>query len=165
MEYRYTLGGSLRHAARLAAVQVLYQIEQTEIAADIAIDQFKNWYLIENAELDEDAAEHHSKKHKPSVDMNFFTHLVNGVCNHSEELALKISEHLNHDWTVERLPSVLRIILKTAIYEMLYEDVPHPVVINEYIEITKDFFVESEVSFVNGLLDKVHSDITSSHSN
>lgn len=150
MDSRYTIGGSARHAARLAGVQILYQIEQSGSEPQIALDQFKEWYAEEGSARSEGT---HGEK--LPVDLKFLTKLVEGVCAHRTDLLELMKPHLAKDWTIERLPSVLRIILQAATFEIHHTDVPHPVVINEYIELARDFYADTEVAFVNGILDNI----------
>ena len=74
-------------------------------------------------------------------------------------------EHPGRDaehWRMERMPAVDRNILRLAVYEMTHEETPAPVVIDEALELARKFSNQEAVQFVNGVLDAVHREITSS---
>jgi len=64
-------------------------------------------------------------------------------------------ENLKSDWTIERISKINVAILKVAIYEMLFKEVPYKVAINEAIELAKKYGDESSATFINGLLASV----------
>ena len=137
---------SSRRSSRLAAVQALYQLEQTGQEIQTILDEFTQHRF---SLLQED-------KIYFNPDVPFFQSLVLGVCKNSKELNELIEKHLAENWRLDRLPSVMRGILLAACYELSCEEiVPLPVILNEYIEISKEFFQDKEVSFVNGILDVI----------
>jgi transcription antitermination protein NusB len=134
-----------RSAARLAAVQALYQIELTGASPDTVIAQFRQHPIreIEGQRLDE-------------IDDALFADLVRGVAARGEELDARIAEALTPDWPLMRLETVLRAILRAGTYELLVrEDVPVPVVISEYLDIGHAFYAGKEPGLINGVLDRV----------
>jgi len=84
--------------------------------------------------------------------------LVGGTIAHLEQIDALISHHAQH-WKLPRMAAVDRNILRLAIYEFLYEDVPKRVVINEALEVTKRFSGPEAVQFINGVLDAVRLSI------
>ncbi|MBY0462632.1 MAG: transcription antitermination factor NusB [Alphaproteobacteria bacterium] len=137
---------SSRRSARLAAVQALYQLEQTGQDVETILNEFTEhrFSLLQEEKI------------YFNPDIPFFQNLVLGVHKNSKELNELIEKHLVENWRLDRLPSVMRGILLAACYELSYEDiVPLPVILNEYIEISKEFFQDKEVSFVNGILDVI----------
>ena len=64
----------------------------------------------------------------------------------------KISDNLKKDWKIERISKVDLVLLKLAIYEMLYTDTPYKVAINEVIEIAKRYGEDNSPNFINGIL-------------
>lgn len=84
--------------------------------------------------------------------------LLEGTVRQIEEIDALISEHAEH-WKLSRMAAVDRNILRLAIYEFLYEDVPKRVVINEALEVTKRFSGPEAVQFINGVLDAVRLSI------
>ena len=82
--------------------------------------------------------------------------MVRGVPKHQEEIDAGITRVLSADWRLSRIDSILRAILRTAIYELIdCPDVPAKAVIDEYLNVAHAFFEGDEPSFVNALLDRV----------
>ena len=74
----------------------------------------------------------------------------------SEEIDELITSNLTDSWSLERIESVARAVLRSGVYEILARpDVPTNVIINEYVDVTKAFFDDSTPAFVNGILDKI----------
>ena len=129
---------SLRRFARERAVELLFQCEQAGSTLDMLRGPF--WKTQKKA----------SRKAK-----EFAEDLVSGVLDNQGEIDTLLQDHLQH-WDLNRLNGVDRSILRMAIFEMLKkEDVPHPVAINEAVEIAKKFGGRDSFSFVNGVLDGV----------
>lgn len=145
MENLYTIQGSSRHAARILAVQLLYQMRQTQMTSEAVLQQFETWYVSEFLAQER-------KKTQPLA-LEFLKTLVTGVATEAATLKSEIDHHLTKGWTLDRLPLVLTIILELGIYEIRSGNVPGPILLNEYVEITKSFFIGEEFGFVNGLLD------------
>ncbi len=70
----------------------------------------------------------------------------------NEEIITQISENLKSDWNVERISKINIALLKIAIYEMLYKNIPYKVVINEVVELAKKYGEDTSSSFINGIL-------------
>jgi N utilization substance protein B len=135
-----------RHSARVAAVQALYQIEQSNVDATKAVSE-----MIES-NFATTASEGYVKP-----DLTLFNQLVIESSINIKILDDIITPYLAENWKIERLATVMRMILRLAVFE-LKECllIPKTVIINEYIEITKEFFPGGkETNFVNSLLDKV----------
>ncbi len=135
-----------RPAARLAAVQALYQLEQEPTPPQKVVQEFINHRF--------QGTEEGSRFINP--DKTLFHDIVIGVMERLSDLDAMISATLSEGWRLERLESVIRAILRAAVFELSRDtSVPAPVVINEYIEITKAFCASSEVGFVNASLDSL----------
>jgi transcription antitermination protein NusB len=134
-------GGSARgarRAARLAAVQALYQLEMNEATTQQVIAEFQTLRLAEDADRD------------------LFADVVAGTMTRLPEPDAEIGRLLAEGWSFERLERVLRAILRAGTYELLVRlDVPPRVAINEYVEIAHSFFGGREPNLVNGLLDRL----------
>lgn len=88
----------------------------------------------------------------------FATELVEGTLQHIKDIDLEIKKY-SKNWSLERIGTVERSILRLAIYELLYrDDIPPKVAINEAIEIEKKFGSDESAPFVNGILDKIKTD-------
>lgn len=139
--------GRKRSAARLAAVQALYQLGQiaTDTPSEV-IEQFKQHRFVT---LGEEA---------PTVepDAEFFTALVAGAAQRRGEIEPMIAEALAQGWALERIEKVVRAILLCGVFELAARpDVPAKVAINEYVEIAHAFYADSEPGFVNSVLDRL----------
>ncbi len=135
-----------RRAARLAAVQAMYQMEQTGQGAEIVIEEFQTHRFPPDLEL--------TPAGRP--DELFFSDIVRGVPRCQADIDIAITQCLADDWKFSRIDSILRAILRAAAYELIARpDVPAKAVIDEYLEITHAFFQDDEVGFVNAALDRI----------
>jgi N utilization substance protein B len=139
-----------RSAARLAAVQALYQMEVSSAGAEAVIREFSDHRFDRDVE---DMA-------LAQADEAFFADLVRGVVSHQKEVDLAVARRLATGWRLERLDATVRAILRAGAYELTHRsDVPVEVVIDEYVELAKSFFEGPEPGFVNGALDAVAQDV------
>ncbi|MBV8970988.1 MAG: transcription antitermination factor NusB [Sphingomonadaceae bacterium] len=138
--------GNARSAARLAAVQALYQREMAGGTVPGLLHEFHNHRLgatIEDAE------------YKPA-DAPFFDDLVAGVAARASEIDALIAANLAQGWAIDRLDRPLRGVLRAGVYELIARpDVPTATVIDEYLDVAHAFYDARETGFVNGLLDAV----------
>ena len=135
-----------RSAARLAAVQALYQMELTGVDAEEAVGEFVEHRFGRDPETGTAGA----------LDAEFFAGIVRGVPQHQEEIDAGITKCLSADWRLSRIDSILRAILRAAAFELIAcRDVPAKVVIDEYVDVSHAFFSGDEPSFVNAALDKL----------
>ena len=134
-----------RRAARVAAVQALYQIDLAGDAVETVIRQFVE-HRFGAGRAGQDG----------HTDIVLFTDLVRGVTGRRQELDEMLSSALTTGREVDRLELVLRAILEAGTYELIARgDVPPGVAITEYTDIAADFFTGREVSVVNGVLDRL----------
>ena len=135
-----------RSAARLAAVQALYQQEMEKTPLPILLHEFHHHRLgatIEDVEY-------------ADAEIDFFDDIVAGVDARREELDGIIAGKLAEGWSLARLDKPMRQILRAGAYELVARiDVPTGSVISEYVDVAKAFYDKREASFVNGLLDAV----------
>lgn len=135
-----------RSAARLAAVQALYQMDlaQTDVA-----DVIGEFLAVRIGPKAEDPA-------LALADTAFFRELLKGVVASQREIDPLVDQQLAHGWRLTRIDSILRAVLRAGVFELLERpDVPGKVVINEYIEVARAFFSGEEPRVVNGVLDKI----------
>ena len=138
-------GFDARRAARLGAVQAIYQMELAGADAESVAQEFVDHRLGREPEISGGVA-----------DEEFFRAIVNGVPHHQVEIDRSIARVLAADWRLERVDSILRAILRAASFELIARrDVPAKAVIDEYVEIAHAFFSGDEPSFVNAALDKL----------
>ena len=141
-----------RSAARLAAVQALYQQEMEGTPIARLLREFHEHRLgatIEDAQyLD--------------AERDFFDDVVTGVDSRRPEIDEAIAGKLAEGWSLERLDRPMRAILRAGTYELLArKDVPVASVISEYVDVAHAFYDKRESGFVNGLLDAVSKEARS----
>jgi transcription antitermination protein NusB len=135
-----------RSAARLAAVQALYQLDMEKIGIARLLEEFHAHRL--GAEI-EDAT-------YTKAEQSFFDDVVAGVHARREEIDALIEANLGEQWKIGRLDKTMLQILRAGSYELMARaDVPTPTVIDEYVDVAHAFFDEKDAKFVNGLLDAV----------
>jgi len=135
-----------RSAARLAAVQALYQHDMEGTSIPRLLKEFHDHRLGATIE---DAQYHDAER-------DFFDDLVTGADARREEIDALISGRLAEGWTLERLDRPMRAILRAGAYELVARpDVPIASVISEYVDVAHAFFDKRESGFVNGLLDAI----------
>lgn len=141
-----------RTAARLAAVQALYQSLLTGAPVDTVIAEFETYRRRGESESCplEDA------------DVALFTDIVRGAAARKSEIESRLVALLPSDWPLERLETLLRAVLWAGAYELLARtDIPFEVVINEYVDAAHAFFAGKEPAFVNAVLDRLARDVRS----
>ncbi|TPG19991.1 transcription antitermination factor NusB [Sphingomonas koreensis] len=139
-----------RAAARLAAVQALYQHDMEGTAMAPLLHEFHNHRLgatIDDVEFAE-------------ADIDFFDDVVSGAMERSGELDALITGKLARGWSFDRLDKPMRQILRAGAYELIARpDVPTKTVISEYLDVADAFYDKPEKGFVNGLLDALAKDV------
>ncbi|MFN3423823.1 MAG: transcription antitermination factor NusB [Novosphingobium meiothermophilum] len=144
------ISGKARAAARLAAVQALYQIDMERTPLHLLLDEFHQHRLgaeIEDVEY-------------LKADVAFFDDVVKGVDARRNEIDLLLSAKLAKGWSLARLDKTMLQILRAGSYELLArKDVPVATVITEYVDVAHAFFEDREAKFVNGVLDAVAKDV------
>ena len=135
-----------RSAARLAAVQALYQQEMEGIPLARLLKEFHDHRLGATIE-DEQYLE---------AERDFFDDIVAGADARKSDIDTAIAGKLATGWTLERLDRAMRAILRAGTYELIARpDVPVGSVISEYVDVAHAFYDKRESGFVNGLLDAV----------
>ena len=135
-----------RSAARLAAVQALYQMEMEATPLPQLLNEFHQHRLGATIE---DVTYH-------PAEAPFFDNVVTGVVARRTEIDGLIAGKLASGWTLERLDKPMRQLLRAGTYELLARaDVPTPTVISEYVDVAHAFYDKREAGFVNGLLDAI----------
>ncbi len=141
-----------RHsAARLAAVQALYQIELTGTGVAQVLEEFPRIQMDE-----EDGTGSNPAAARPRM----FQELVRGVVYRREELDGLLAPLISGGWSLERIEIILRCILAAATFELVVrKNVPARVVITEYVDLAHAFYAGSEPAMVNGVLDRLAREV------
>ncbi|MEK6637757.1 MAG: transcription antitermination factor NusB [Pseudomonadota bacterium] len=135
-----------RSAARLAAVQALYQLEMEGTPMAQLLHEFHEHRLgatIEDVTY-------------TRAEVDFFNDVVKGVDARRDEIDGHITAKLSEGWSIDRLDRPMRQIIRAGTYELLARnDLPAGVIINEYVDVADAFYAKREKGFVNGVLDAI----------
>jgi N utilization substance protein B len=141
-----TAKSTSRSAARLAAVQAMFQHQMEKTPATKLIKEFHDHRLGKEIEDDQ---------YHPA-EGDFFDDLVIGVTSRLEEIDGLVASKLAKGWTLGRLDKTMLQILRCGTFELVaYDDVPIATVIDEYLDVAHAFFNKKDAGFVNGLLDSI----------
>ena len=139
-------GAKARSAARLAAVQALYQLDMEAPTLAKLLDEFHRHRLGAEIEGDQYA----------EAEVAFFDDVVQGVAARREEIDGLIAGKLAEGWKIERLDKTMLQVLRAGTFELLARaDVPTAAAITEYVDVAHAFFEPREAKFVNGVLDAI----------
>lgn len=135
-----------RGAARLAAVQALYQMDVGVQTLEDTLAQFNVHHLGREIE---------GEQYLPA-DADFFAQIVRGVIKAQLDIDPLVDAALAKDWPMVRIDATLRAILRAAGWELLKrQDIPAKVVITEYVDVAKAFYEDDAPGMVNGVLDAI----------
>ena len=125
-----------RSEIREQAFKLIYSLE---IQKKENIEEMIDLYLESNEITNKNAIE-------------YIKDAIYGIEEHKEKILEKIEKHLKSDWRIERISKIDLSILKLAIYEIKYKEIPFKIAINEAVELAKKYGEESSKNFVNGIL-------------
>ncbi len=135
-----------RGAARLAAVQALYQMDVVGTGMLEIVAEYEEHRLGKEV----DGAQY------LEADPQWFRAIIAGVVGEQKNLDPVIHDSLTDDWPLSRLDSTLRAVLRAGAFELVMRaDVPAAVVVSEYVDIAKAFFGGDEPKLVNAVLDRI----------
>ena len=131
-----------RHRSRKRALQILFEWDIRGEPIERAILHYYDTLYSEESE----------KRPKPD---KFMEELARGTVANAEQIDRKIEQKSEH-WRLERMPVVDRNILRLAIYELSQQAVPAPVIIDEALQLARQFSNDESIPFINGILDAVY---------
>ena len=135
-----------RGAARLAAVQALYQMDIAGSGINDIFAEFESHWL---------GGEVEGEKYLPA-EAAFFRDIVAGVVRDQARLDPMIDEALSKGWPLKRIDAILRAVLRAGSYELEHRmDVPGRVVVSEYVDVANAFVEREETGMVNAVLDQI----------
>ena len=135
-----------RGAARLAAVQALYQMDLAATSLDSILAEFEKFWIGREVE---------GEQYLPA-EAAFFREVVTGVVAEQRKLDPLIDAALAQGWPLKRIEAVLRAILRAGAYELDHRrDVPARVVVSEYVDVAHAFVDAEETGMVNAVLDQL----------
>ncbi|KAA2238011.1 transcription antitermination factor NusB [Salinarimonas soli] len=139
-----------RSAARLAAVQALYQMDVAGKGIVDALAEFEAHWI--GREVD-------GVEFQPAENA-FFRDLLSGVVEQQRAVDQRIDATLAEGWPLRRIEAVLRAIMRAGAYELMFrKDVPARVVITEYVDVTHSFYGDDEPGLVNAVLDAITREV------
>lgn len=128
-----------RSAIRELAFQLIYS---NEIQKDKNIEEQIDLFLLSNDIKNDDAKE-------------YISDAIKGIEENKKEIENFIEKNLKADWKLERISKIDLSLLKLAIYEIKYKEIPYKVAINEAVELAKKYGEDSSKNFINGILASV----------
>src|ERR1700745_2957668 len=135
-----------RGAARLAAVQALYQMDVAGTGLNDILSEFEGHWIGREVE---------GNQYLPA-EAAFFRDVVSGVVREQRELDPLVDKVLAQSWPLKRIEAVLRAILRAGAYELGHRsDVPARVVVSEYVDVANAFVDKDETGMVNAVLDQI----------
>jgi len=133
-----------RSAARLAAVQALYQMEIAGTGLPDVLTEYESHWIGQNV----DGQQH------PEAEAAYFRDIVSGVLREQRTLDPLVDEALSNGWPLKRVEAVLRAVLRAGAYELSYKpDVPARAAVSEYVNVAGAFLDSDETGMVNAVLD------------
>ncbi len=139
-----------RRAARLAAVQALYQMDVAGKGVIEAMAEFETFWIgkeVDGVEM-------------PQAEANFFRDVLGGVVREQRPIDRTVDAALADGWPLKRIETVLRSVLRAGAYELMFrKDVPPKAIINEYVAVTRAFYEGDEPGLANGVLDRIARDV------
>ena len=132
-----------RRKARESALQMMFAADLINVDSDVLTQDY--WNELGETDVDQKTRE-------------FSNNLVSGALANLNAIDDKIRTRAEH-WRIERMAIVDRNVLRLAVYEFLFEDTPHTVVINEALEIARRFSTFEATQFINGILDAIKLDL------
>lgn len=127
-----------RSQAREQAFKLLYSLEVQHETSD----EQTELYLENNDIIDKNTRE-------------YIVDVINGVKQNEEEINKLVIDNLKKDWQLQRIPKINIALLKLAIYEIIYKEIPYKVAINEVVELAKKYGEDNAPIFINGILASV----------
>ncbi len=140
-----------RTAARLFAVQALYQMDIAQAPIEHIIEEFQNYRL------------HHDQDEISFADVDgiLFDRILRGVVDDQLAIDRAVNVRLSDRWPLSRIDSTMRAIFRAGAFELLHRtDTGVKVIVSEYTDIAHSFFEGAEVGMVNAVLDRLGKDCT-----
>ena len=146
-----------RRNGRVIAFQALYSWDVSKSSLD---DLLTFSWLQKDAEIEAGIQEQNTEISETAKEERTFASLIiAGTISHIDEIDKLIENHLFSSWSIDRISRVALAILRTSIYELLFQNGAEPkIVIDEAVNIAKDFDTDDSYKFINAVLDKIGKD-------
>ncbi len=140
-----------RRKGRIIAFQALYSWDVSKSSLD---DLLSFSWLQKSDEQETDEPTESAKEER-----TFASIIISGTISHIDEIDKLIENHLSSSWSMERISRVSLAILRTSVYEILFQNGSEPrIVIDEAVNISKDYDTDDSYKFINAVLDKIGKD-------
>ena len=140
-----------RRKGRIIAFQALYSWDVSKSSLD---DLLSFSWLQKSDEQETDEPSESAKEER-----TFASIIISGTISHIDEIDKLIENHLSSSWSMERISRVSLAILRTSVYEILFQNGSEPrIVIDEAVNISKDYDTDDSYKFINAVLDKIGKD-------
>lgn len=138
--------GEKRSAARLSAVQALYQMDLTGKGVKEVLAEFETFWIGREIEGDQ---------YKPA-ERGLFRSIIQGVLAHQVTLDRTADRILSDSWPLKRVEALMRAVLRAGAFELTHTpDVPVKVAVSEYVDLASAFLDKDEVGMINAVLDRI----------
>jgi len=135
-----------RGAARLAAVQALYQMDVGGTGINEVLAEFESFWIGSEVE---------GEQYLPAEGA-FFRDVVSGVLRDQKQLDPLIDDVLSRGWPLARVEAILRAVMRAGAYELQHrKDIPGRVIVSEYVDVAHAFVERDETGMVNAVLDQI----------
>lgn len=128
-----------RSAMRELAFKLIYGLEMQKEQGNVEQVQI----FVENNDITDEKV------------INYLKDIQSGLVKNTDDINKLISQNLKENWSLDRVSKINLSLIKIAIYEMLYKDIPYKVAINEVVELAKKYSDDSAPVFINGILASV----------
>jgi N utilization substance protein B len=133
-----------RSAARLAAVQALYQMEIAGTGLPDVLTEYESHWIGQDVD----------GQKNPEAEEAYFRDIVSGVLREQRTLDPLVDDILERGWPLKRVEAVLRAVLRAGAYELSHRpDVPARAAVSEYVNVAGAFLDREETGMVNAVLD------------
>ena len=140
-----------RRKGRIIAFQALYSWDVSKSSLD---DLLSFSWLQKPDEQEQDEPSENAKEER-----SFASIIISGTISHIDEIDKLIENHLSSSWSMDRISRVSLAILRTSVYEILFQNGSEPrIVIDEAVNISKDYDTDDSYKFINAVLDKIGKD-------
>ena len=141
-----------RRKGRIIAFQALYSWDVSKSSLD---DLLTFSWLQKDSELQAEVDPAESAKEERT----FASLLISGTISHRDEIDKRIENHLSSAWSMDRISRVALAILRTSVYEIVFQNGAEPrIIIDEAVNIAKDYDSDDSYKFINAVLDKIGKD-------
>ena len=147
------MGARQKAAARLAAVQALYQMDVASKGLNEIFAEFESFWMGQNVEGDQ----------YEQGDAALFRDIVQGVVDEQRAIDRITDAALSSKWPLKRIEAVMRAVLRAGTYELRARaDIPARVVIKEYVDVAAAFLAQDETGMINAVLDHLARELRQS---